>query len=151
MMASADRRVGHPPRVIWPFVADPGNWRTWLGEGIGARVTSQGPVDVGTSYRYTFHMLGMAFQGRGRVTVYLPYETFAVENLVAGLVLHERIGLRPAGTETVVTYTIDLVPANGLLRSLAALAGSLGASSTRRFLAQELSALERAVDAGTRS
>jgi uncharacterized protein YndB with AHSA1/START domain len=146
MRAAAEIRLAHPPEAAWPLVADPRNWKKWLGERIEAKLISEGPVGVGTTYSYRFHMLGRAFQGRGRVTTYRPYETFAAENRVGAIVLDERIDLRPAEADTVVTYTIELLPANRLLRRLARLTGSLGAVSTRRSVERELVALRVAID-----
>ncbi len=64
--------INRPIEEVFEFVADQSKLPLWQSGVLESGVTSEGPMGVGTTYRYTFQLLGRGPKQISRLTVINP-------------------------------------------------------------------------------
>jgi len=62
--------INRPIEEVFEFVADQSKLPLWQSGVLESGVTSEGPMGVGTTYRYTFQLLGRKVETAGEITEY---------------------------------------------------------------------------------
>jgi uncharacterized protein YndB with AHSA1/START domain len=73
--------IDRPVEDVWRFMLDISNMPKWEDSGAEWRQTSEGPIDVGTTFQSSIHLLGRNVLVKLRVAVFEPNRRFAVETL----------------------------------------------------------------------
>jgi quercetin dioxygenase-like cupin family protein len=71
--------IERPPEEVFAFVADLRNDSRWNSAIDEVRQTSEGPLDVGTTFRTAAHFLGRRFETPEKVTEYEPDRKLSTE------------------------------------------------------------------------
>jgi len=137
--------VDAPPNEVWAVVADIPLQPEWMHEMKAVRLTTPGPVGVGTRGEATVRIAGISVTDPVEVTAFEPPTRFAIrhEGLFTGGGL---ITLEPGadGTTTIVRWEETLVPP--LLPVLGAL---VLAPVLRSIFQADLHRLKRLVETGS--
>ncbi|MEK7276284.1 MAG: SRPBCC family protein [Chloroflexota bacterium] len=64
--------INRPIEEVFAFVSDMNNSAKYQSGIIEAKMTSDGPVRVGTTYRYVSQIIGQKMETNGEVTAYEP-------------------------------------------------------------------------------
>lgn len=62
--------INAPLRKVFEFVSKPENWTKYVTSLIAVENISDDPIKVGTTFDWTYRMLGMDFNGKGKVLEY---------------------------------------------------------------------------------
>ncbi len=73
---TAEVVIGRPIGEVFTFIKDMNGHAEWQTGVIESRVTSEGSVDIGSTYRYITHMLGREIRTEGEVTTCDPDKGF---------------------------------------------------------------------------
>ena len=73
---SASILIRRPLTEVFTFVADPEKFTLWQPFVIEAKLTSPKPIRKGTTYRYTFKVIGSVLETTGIITAYEPYYSY---------------------------------------------------------------------------
>lgn len=98
-MATVSKKIAikAPVEKVFSFVTDPGNWTKYVTSLTDVRDVSSPHVEVDTTFRWEYRMLGIKFHGKGRITE---------------KVRNKRFGLKMEGGFPIVeTYTFNKVDA----------------------------------------
>ncbi|MFC1524472.1 SRPBCC family protein [Thermodesulfobacteriota bacterium] len=74
---SASILINQPLPKVFSFVADPGNFPLWQAFVTAAKVTSNGPIALGTTYDYSFKAMGMVIETSGVITEFHTLNHFS--------------------------------------------------------------------------
>lgn len=64
--------INRPIEEVFAFVSPGENWSQWATELVESKKTSEGPLDVGTTYVHVAQMLGRRIENGYEVTEYEP-------------------------------------------------------------------------------
>ncbi len=69
-MAKIERKISINCAVekVYAFVTDPGNWTKYVTSLVDVRDISSNDVAPGTTFKWTYRMLGINFHGKGQIT-----------------------------------------------------------------------------------
>lgn len=68
-----------PVSKVFDFVTDPSNWTKYVSSLIDVKDISSPTVESGTTFRWTYRMLGMNFHGKGIVTENIKNKIFGMK------------------------------------------------------------------------
>lgn len=85
MRVSATTKIRATPEQVWDFIADVENDIRWQEAAVWTKVTTPGPVGLGTRVEHVGKMLGMRIPTTGAVTVFEPPRRFGYDATVRGL------------------------------------------------------------------
>ncbi|HET8568970.1 MAG TPA: SRPBCC family protein [Candidatus Limnocylindria bacterium] len=71
--------IGADRRAVWDFIALPENGPRWQEGAASTRVTTPGPVRLGTEMDHVGRWLGISFPTRATVTVFEPPAAFGYD------------------------------------------------------------------------
>jgi ligand-binding SRPBCC domain-containing protein len=63
---------------VFDFVSNPDNWTRYVTSLMAVENTSEVPIKIGTTFQWTYRMLGMDFQGTGKVLEYEKDNKFSI-------------------------------------------------------------------------
>jgi len=102
--------VNRPVAEVFAFVVDPANNKKWQEGLVESRLTSPGPVGVGSQITDVRKFLGMDMDSKLEVTAFEPNKTFG-EKVVSGPMQFEIMQtFEPSGDGTKVSLTAQGEP-----------------------------------------
>ena len=69
--------INRPLEEVFAFVSNPENMPRWSSTGSEVKITSAGPIGVGTTYRSVVTILGRRIEVEVEITEYEPNRSFA--------------------------------------------------------------------------
>ena len=69
--------IKRPIEEVFTFVADQSKLPLWQSGVLEAGVTSEGPIGVGTTYRYIAQLLGRKMETSGEIIEYVPNSKYS--------------------------------------------------------------------------
>jgi uncharacterized protein YndB with AHSA1/START domain len=69
--------INQPLEEVFAFVSNPENIPKWSSMGSEVKITSAGPIGVGTTYRNVVTLLGRRIEREVEITAYEPNRSFA--------------------------------------------------------------------------
>jgi uncharacterized membrane protein len=72
--------INRPIEEVFAFAGNVGNNPQWQSGVLEARVTSEGPIGVGTTYRYVGQLLGRQIETDGEITEYEPNRKYSFKS-----------------------------------------------------------------------
>lgn len=79
MRVEASVVIAADRRTVWDYIARPENGPEWQEGAVWTRVTTPGPVRLGTVMDHLGRWLGMRFPTRATVTVFEPHAAFGYD------------------------------------------------------------------------
>ena len=136
--------IKRPVNEVFAYTTEAGSWPKWQSFIPEAARTSQGPVDVGTTFKGISHMMGRNMRWTAITTRYEPNRNWAKNITCGNLAIDERITCTPVegGTNFTIVYNMK---AGGFLRLLSILL----ARSMRRETKKSLGNLKRLLETHT--
>ena len=138
--------IDRPVDVVFSFVAEAANSSKWASGGPQFEKVSDGPIGVGTVYRYSGTFMGRRVDGTRTYSAYEPNRLIAHQNTGLGPIpVNERFLF-----ETVAGGTkLDLIVEWGRLSGMWPLLEPFIAAFLRRMTPGELARLKHALEAST--
>jgi uncharacterized membrane protein len=134
--------IGRPIEDVFKFIKDMNGHAEWQTGVIESRVTSEGGVGVGSTYRYVTHMLGREIRTEGEVTTCDPEEGFFYRSTVAPFQIEGGYTFEKANGGTKVTQKL-VANIEGFFR----LAKPIVERMTKRNLENNLQTLKQLLEA----
>ena len=72
-------KINAPIAKVFNYVTDPGNWTTYVTSLVEIRNVSDETPKAGTTFEWTYRMLGMNFDGKGSIVELEQNSRFAME------------------------------------------------------------------------
>ena len=129
--------IQRPLEEVFAFVANPGNDPQWNAPIRATRLTSAGPVGVGTTFRHEVEFMGRRFATTVEITEYVPNQRACVKTVGGPL---DSWGCRTV--EPVAGGTWLIVSLEGEARGLLKLGEAVAARAARHQLEPDLARLK---------
>jgi len=71
--------INSPVSNVFSFVTDPPNWTKYVTSLIDVKDISSDKLEKGTTFRWTYRMLGINFQGKGHITEHTKNKRFGMK------------------------------------------------------------------------
>lgn len=116
-------KVNCAPEKVFAVATDFGKAASWQAGIVEAKVTSDGPLDAGTTYAWTQKILGQTMETRGEVTVWNPPTAYEWQAVKSPFPLSGGLKFQAEGRSTLVAMFFDAEPggffklAEGMLKS----------------------------------
>ena len=91
--------IASDPRSVWDFIADPENGPRWQEGAVSTRMTTPGPVRLGSAMEHVGRWLGMRLRTHAIVTVFDPPSAFGYD-----------ITSSMSRSPSLMRYTLEAVP-----------------------------------------
>ncbi|MBI4844475.1 MAG: SRPBCC family protein [Nitrospirae bacterium] len=72
-------KINAPLSKVFEYITTPENWTTYVLSLVEVRDVTDVPVKKGTTFGWTYRMLGINFRGKGTVTDYIKNKKFAMQ------------------------------------------------------------------------
>lgn len=101
--------INRPVEEVFAFVSPGENWSQWATELVETRKTSEGPMDVGTTYVHVAQMLGRRIENGYEVTEYEPNRKVSMKATSGSIPADVALTFEPAegGTRVVLGVEAD--------------------------------------------
>jgi uncharacterized membrane protein len=99
-----------PVDQVFGFVTDFSKAVQWQAGIVEARVTSNGPVGVGTTYTWVQQIVGQKVDTRGEITAWEPPNRYEWKSVSGPFPLSGGVTFKAEGDSTVVTQYADAEP-----------------------------------------
>ena len=78
-MVTKTIKINAPVKKVFYYITNPDNWTRYVTSLVGVRNISSKSPETGTTFEWTYRMLGINFDGRGTVVEFLRDKKFAIE------------------------------------------------------------------------
>ncbi len=133
--------IKRPVDKVFAYTTDAKNWPRWQSFMPEAEQTSQGPVNVGTTFKGVSRMMGRSMKWTAIATEYELDKKWGKKITSGSLAIEEHITCNPAEGGTVFTIDYDM-KAGGFLRLLSPVMTGSMRKETKKSLGNLKSILE---------
>jgi ligand-binding SRPBCC domain-containing protein len=98
-------RIHAPLPKVFSYVSSPSNWTRFVTSLTDVRNLSSGTIAEGTTFEWTYRMLGINFDGKGAVTAFHPNRTFSM-TMNGPFPIEETYRFERDGDHTMLTVTV---------------------------------------------
>lgn len=117
--------IKHPVDKVFAYTTDAKNWPKWQSFIPEAQQTSQGPVNIGTTFKGVSRMMGRSMEWTAIVTEYESDKRWGKKITSGRMAIEEHMTYNPVEGGTVFTIDYD-IKAGGFLTLLSpVMAGSM--------------------------
>jgi uncharacterized protein YndB with AHSA1/START domain len=102
--------INRPLEEVFAFVSNPENYPKWLSSSTEVKITSRGPVGVGTTFRPVVTFLGRRMEGESEVTEYEPNRVYATKSKSGPFPVENRSTFERVEGGTRITFTAAAEP-----------------------------------------
>ena len=102
--------IHRPIEEVFAYVVDPNTAAKWQGSVVEAALTSDGPIGVGSTYRYVIQVMGRRLDTRSQITVYEPPKKFAWKGTSGPFPLSGAFACESVEGDSRATQTLDAEP-----------------------------------------
>ncbi len=100
--------IDRPIEEVFAYVADPSKAAQWAGPVVESRITSEGPVGLGTTSSRTTQFLGRNIESTYEITEYEPNSRYADKTTSGPVPINSRISFDSVDGGTKVTIAGEL-------------------------------------------
>jgi len=133
--------IKSPVDKVFAYTTDAKNWPKWQSFLPEAQQTSQGPVNIGTTFKGVSRMMGRSMKWTAIATEYEPDKKWGKKITCGSLAIEEHITCNPSEGGTVFTIDYDM-KAGGFLRLLSPVMTGSMRKETKKSLGNLKSILE---------
>ncbi len=133
--------IKRPVDKVFAFTTDASSWTKWQSTFPEAGQTSQGPVNVGTTFKGSIRMMGLTMKWNAKATEYELNKKFG-KNITCGNITNEQHNTYTpieGGTKFTIVYDMKV---GGLMK----LFSPMVINSTRKALKSAMSNLKRVLE-----
>ena len=107
-MAKVSKKISinAPVSKVFSFVTSPDNWTRYVTSLVDVKDVSSSDVKPGTTFRWTYRMLGMNFHGRGYITENVKNKKFGMK-MEGSFPIHETYIFIPDGDSTELSVEVE--------------------------------------------
>jgi uncharacterized membrane protein len=98
--------INRPAEEVLAFLSNPENSPKWSSGSGEAKITSAGPMGVGTTYRTVRTVLGRRIEGENEFTAYEPNRSYATKSTSGPVPMESRVTFERVEGGTRVTGTL---------------------------------------------
>jgi uncharacterized membrane protein len=102
----ASVQINRPIEEVFAFAGNIENNPQWQSGVLEAEVTSEGPIAVGTTYRYVTRLLGRQIETDGEITEYEPNRRYSFKSTSGPFPIGGRLTCEAADGGTKVTLVV---------------------------------------------
>jgi len=99
--------INRPLEEVFAFVGNIENNPQWQSSVLESRATSEGPIGVGTTYRYVSQLLGRRIETDGEITEYEPNRKYSFKSTSGPFPIEGGFTLEAAEGGTKVTLAAE--------------------------------------------
>lgn len=99
--------INRPIEEVFAFAANIENNAQWQSGVLKAQVTSEGPIGVGTTYRYVTQLLGRRIEADGEIIEYEPNKKYSFESTSGPFPIEGGLTCEAAEGGTKVTQVVE--------------------------------------------
>jgi uncharacterized membrane protein len=99
--------INRPIEEVFAFAANIENNAEWQSGVLEAQVTSEGPIGVGTTYRYVTQLLGRRIEADGEIIEYEPNRKYSFESTSGPFPIEGELTCEAAEGGTKVTLAVE--------------------------------------------
>ena len=133
--------IKRPVDKVFAYTTDAKNWPRWQSFIPEAEQTSQGPVNVGTTFKGVSRMMGRSMKWTAIATEYESDKKWGKKITSGRLAIEEHVTYDPVGGGTIFTIVYDM-KAGGFLKLLSPLMAGSMRKETKKSLGNLKSNLE---------
>jgi len=111
--------IDKPVDEVFAYVTDVKTWPRWESGLLEAEQTSDGPLNVGTTFRGMNQVLGQRMAWTSEVTNYIPCKSWGQKIISKGWSTEERLAFEPFQGGTTKFSLVSKLESGGLLRLFA--------------------------------
>ena len=111
--------INKPVDEVFAYVTDVNTWPLWEAGLIEAEQTSDGPLDVGTTFRGMNYALGQRMEWTSVITNYIPCESWGQKITSKSWSTEERLAFEPFQGSTTKFTLVSELEMGSLLRLFA--------------------------------
>ena len=130
-----------PVDKVFAYTTDAKNWPKWLSFMPEAEQTSQGPVNIGTTFKGVSRMMGRSMRWTAIATEYESNKKWGKNITCGSLAIEEHVTYNPVERGTTFTILYDMKVGGFLKLLLPVMAGSMR-KETKKSLGNLKSILE---------
>src|SRR5262245_21494645 len=86
-----DTVINRPVEEVFAFLSNPENYPKWVSGTSEVKITSEGPIGVGTTYRSVVTFLGRRIEGEIEFTEYEPNRGYALKTISGPFPLEDSV------------------------------------------------------------
>jgi ligand-binding SRPBCC domain-containing protein len=98
-------QINAPIEKVFNFITNPGNWTVYVTSLVDVRNISDKKIKKGTSYEWTYRMLGVNLDGKGNVVEFSRNSKFGME-MEGAFPIRESFVFEEDGGATKLTFSI---------------------------------------------
>ncbi len=98
--------INRPIGEVFAFLSNPENGPKWTSSSSEVKITSGGPIGVGTTYRSVRTALGQRLESETEVTEYKPNREYATKSISGPFPMESRVTFEQVEGGTRVTGTL---------------------------------------------
>ena len=135
--------INAPIEMVFDFMNNPEKEMLWRPELIEMEQTSEGPVDVGTTYREVMKFMGRKLEITAEITEYLPNKVSSIKSTSGPIAFELRGIFEPVEGGTRVSMEID-----GKISGFFNVAESLVMKMAKKQMQEQLQTVKTLLEAG---
>ena len=122
-----------PVDKVFAYTTDAKNWPKWLSFMPEAEQTSQGPVNIGTTFKGVSRMMGRSMRWTAIATEYESNKKWGKNITCGSLAIEEHVTYNPVERGTTFTILYDMKAGGFLKLLLPVMAGSMRKETKKSF------------------
>jgi len=122
-----------PVDKVFAYTTDAKNWPKWLSFMPEAEQTSQGPVNIGTTFKGVSRMMGRSMRWTAIATEYESNKKWGKNITCGSLAIEEHVTYNPVERGTTFTILYDMKVGGFLKLLLPVMAGSMRKETKKSF------------------
>jgi hypothetical protein len=134
--------IKRPVDKVFAYTTDAKNWSKWQSFILEAEQTSQGPMNVGTTFKGVSRMMGRSMKWTAIATEYESNKKWGKNITCGNMAIEEHVTYNPVEGATAFTIAYDMKVAGFLKLLLPVMAGSM-----RKETKKSLGNLKRILEA----
>ncbi len=133
--------INHPIDKVFAYTTEAKNWPKWQSFITEAEQTSQGQMDVDTTFKGTIHMMGRSMKWTAKATEYELNGKWAKNITCGSMIVEEHVTFNPTEIGTRFTIVYDM-KVGGFLKLFSPMVVSSMGKETKKSLGNLKSILE---------
>jgi len=102
--------INRPVEEVFAVASNPEHYPKWISSSNDVKITSEGPIGVGATYRTVVRFLGQRIEGESEFTEYEPPRRFASKSKSGPFPVENRVTFERVDGGTRITFTTVAEP-----------------------------------------
>ena len=129
MHVTVERKIPRPAQEVFAFFSDASNNPTWQKGMVSCAWTSEGPIDVGSTYEQVAEFMGKEIRSTFSVTAFDPGRRIVIETVESTFPIHVDRAVKPIDAESCRVFATISGGPGGVMKLLAPLTDKMAQRS----------------------